>query len=333
MERSLSTERPGFTLIELLVVIAIIGILTGLVLPAVQYAREAARRTQCKNHLKQMGLAQHNYETAHRVFPGIGTGSNLTSVQAALLPFIEQENLKELYDPGQPLFLLVGGVPSFNPSQLPVASTVVSTFLCPSDPQLPRFSRWGSNNIAGTSYVVCTGTGKGAHYDLRFPTDGMFWNQSSEGFRSMTDGASNTFLMSETRLGPNLDTFAAAPEVPHRQISSPRGVFSSHPSGGLTPALSDASCAASTRWTGERGLSWIYGLAQSSTFNSHTSPNSQVPDCHAHGQGWFKASSLHAGGVHVLLGDGSVRFIDDRIALSIWQGLSTRAGSEVLSGY
>src|SRR5688500_8688960 len=118
-------NRQGFTLIELLVVIAVVGILAALLMPAVQQAREAARRTQCKNHLKQLGLALHNYESSHTVFPGLGTGSNLISVHTAILPFLEQENLKQLYDPAQPLFLLVAGVPSFNPSQLPAASTLV----------------------------------------------------------------------------------------------------------------------------------------------------------------------------------------------------------------
>lgn len=333
--QSSRSTRPGFTLIELLVVIAIIAVLVGLLLPAVQQAREAARRTQCKNNMKQMGLALHNYESTHTVFPGNGTGSNLISVHTALLPFIEQENLKRLYDPNQPLFLLAAGVPLFNSSQLPAASTIVNTFLCPSDSQSPVFSRWGANNIAGTNYMVCTGTGTDSYYDLQFPTDGMFWNRSSQRFRDMTDGTSSTLLMSEALLGPNFDTMAATPAVPRRQISSPRGVFSvnNNPPGGSIPAVSNAICATSTRWTGDRGLSWIYGIAQSTTFNTHETPNSTTPDCHSNGQGWFKASSLHSGGVNVLVADGSVRFIGDSIALENWRALSTRAGGEILGEF
>ncbi len=332
MKRSLSKNRRGFTLIELLVVVAIIAILVALLLPAVQQAREAARRTQCKNNLKQIGLAVHNYETSHKVFPGIGRGSNLISVQTAVLPFLEQENLKRLYNPQQPLFLLVGGVPNFNPSQLPAAVTVVNTFLCPSESQSPRFTRWGANNIAGTSYMVCTGTGTGTYYDPRFPTDGMFWNASSTGFRDMRDGASSTLLMSEGLLGSNFDTLGAIPAVPDRQTASPQGTLP-NPNGGITPPMTDALCAGTLRWAGDRGLSWIYGIAQSTTFNTYLTPNSKTPNCHSNGQGRFKAASLHDGGVHVLMGDGGVRFIGNSIALATWRGLSTRAGREVLGEF
>src|SRR5262245_38704500 len=109
-----TAKKPAFTLIELLVVIAIIAILIALLVPAVQKVREAAGRTQCRNHLKQFGLALHNYESTHKCLPGMGITPNLTSVHTALLSYIDQENLKNLYDPNQALFFQVAGVPSFN---------------------------------------------------------------------------------------------------------------------------------------------------------------------------------------------------------------------------
>lgn len=323
----LRRPRAAFTLIELLVVIAIIAILIALLVPAVQKVREAAARTQCINHLKQMGLAFHNYEGTQKAVPGIGLSPNQISVHAQLLPYVEQENLQRLYDPSQPLFNLIAGLPVFNSAQLSAATTRVSLFLCPSDSYPCFFTRWGASNVAGTNYMVNTGTGTGANYDLRRPTDGVFWNGSRVKFAQITDGLSNTLFMAEALLGTDYDTLAPNPADP-RQISSPQGIGSSNPSGGTTPPLSDSLCGASQRWVGGRGVSWIYGLGQSTTFNTYSLPNSTLPDCQAHGIGRFKAASSHPGGVNALLGDGTVRFVSNSITHANWMALSTASGSE-----
>lgn len=326
--------RKGLTLIELLVVIAVIGILVGLMLPAVQAAREAARRTECSNNLRQLGLALHNYASVYSSFPGIGRSPNQTSVHTALLPYLEQENLRRLYDPKQPLFLLAAGIPSFNPAQTEAATTRVEMFLCPSDDQSPYFTRWGVSKLVGTNYVFCTGTGTGRYYDTSFPTDGVFWIGSEQDFRSLIDGSSNTLVASEALLGAGFDSTGPAATVRRRQhLNVSSLVTTDKVNGGTSPLMTDSLCGSSTRWTGERCMAWIYGLHSSTTFNAYLTPNSNVPDCTAHGTGQMKAASQHPGGVYVLLGDGSVRFVSDNVALTTWRALSTRVGGEVIKGF
>ena len=127
-------SRCGFTLVELLVVIAIIGILVGLLLPAVQTAREAARRMSCGNNIKQIVLSMHNYESAHKRLPGVAGNStnNAFSALSKILPFCEQDNLHSLVDYSIPLSLGSGGGQSVNPLQQPAARTGVPFFLFPS---------------------------------------------------------------------------------------------------------------------------------------------------------------------------------------------------------
>lgn len=326
-------RRRGFTLFELLAVIAIIGVLVSLLLPAVQQAREAARRMSCRNNLKQLGLALHNYESTHLRLPGFGVSPNQYSIHTHLLPHLEQANVRNLVDPNQPLFFFAG-TSTLNPAQAPAAGTTIPFFLCPSDPQAPVCSAYNAADFAGTNYMVNGGTGEGVFYDTRYPTDGVFWNSSYLRFADITDGTSGTLFMAETLRGACFTTDGSAPADPRRQGGSLATVAKTIPNQpGTNPPLTDSLCATATKWLGSHAIAWIWGQTPQSVFNTHEPPNSPRPDCTSNGQGWFKAASMHAGGVNSLLGDGSVRFVGESINLATWRALSTRSAGELVGDF
>ncbi len=353
----------GFTLIELLVVIAIIAILIALLLPAVQQAREAARRTQCKNNMKQLGLALHNYHDVFSKFPyrmggTSGCGTSMTegncdrlSGIVGLLPYIDQANLYNAISAGNasatPNPIAPGG-PAPNIVWAPW-STQVPGFVCPSDSHSP------STNIGNLSYAFCLGDRMVANNYDNQEIRGLFGWQKCMAIRDCTDGTSNTIAMSERRRADF--TLGAGGSV-----AANHGIRT-----GLTmstPFL-PATCLAvevNGRYDdpslvrGVFGVLWPDGASERCGFHTVLPPNS--PSCSeavtAGGitnSNVLSASSLHAGGVHVLMADGSARFVSDSIntgnlsaaepltisagasPYGIWGALGTRIGGEVVGEY
>src|SRR5262245_13440152 len=327
--------RRAFSLIEFLVVVAIVGMLIGLLLPAVQRARESASYITCRNHLKQIGLAIHNYEVSHGHYPGLGTLPHQDSVLPRVLPVLEIDPLRQRIAANQPLFTPEIDYGWLNDSQVEAARTVVPLFLCPSDGQSPVFASFGAAALAGTNYVVNAGTGTGTYYDLRYPTDGVFWYGSKLRHKDLTDGLSSTIFVSEALLGSGRNDYEVATD-PRRQWMTVSCMTTPNPDRpGTVAPLTDALCMAPTgmTWVGDRGASWIGGPGQRSAFNTYLMPNDPMADCGSNGLGRYKASSGHPGGVNMILGDGSVHFIKDHIELSTWRALSTRGDCEVLGSY
>jgi prepilin-type N-terminal cleavage/methylation domain-containing protein len=344
---SSSTHRSrGFTLIELLVVIAIIAILIALLLPAVQQAREAARRTQCKNNLKQLGLAIHNYESTHRVYP-FGKGLNYANVaapvyarwsqHAMLLPYVEQANLYQSIDfnfppetPG------MGGVIGFMPAYVSptgknaVASRgVVPGFLCPSD--LGISDPWqGQNNYAGNQGGwLCDRSDNPGTANDSAPGElqtGVFYYLSKCAPKDIVDGMSNTAFFSERIRGqgrpdPKSDLFV----MPHQ--TSLDATFQ---------ACNAVNPLTGTPLTSKWGYSWVMGENCCTQYNHVQTPNkiscagTNFPGTMTNMAMQVTVSSRHTGGVQVMMGDSSVHFVSDSIDLGIWRAIGTRASGEVV---
>lgn len=321
-------HRNAFTLVELLVVIAIIGVLVALLLPAVQAAREAARRMQCSNNLKQIGLALHNYHDVHGTFPPGGLGyPYVWSAQAQLLPFVEQTSLQNLLDFTVPPLTPFAGAAhdaSAVARNEAAAKNRLSMFLCPSDREAVPGSEFG-----GISYPACVGSGVNNPADSSDDgsvnnADGVIFSKSRIGFRDIIDGSSNTIAFSEQLIGDGQNTAPTGNDYRHRVVELSQGTQT-------TPA--DCDPASASTWSGRRGEQWINGHFANTMYNHYYGPNASVPDCHNghHNFALVSARSAHPGGVAVLLCDGSARFIAETIDLDVWRALATRSGGEPMS--
>ena len=358
-------SRRAFTLVELLVVIAIIGILVGLLLPAVQAAREAARRMQCSNSVKQISLATMNYESAFRKFPMAGTVDVDFSVQARILAFIEQGNLNNLLDYSKPAFSGPFNAKVPNPLFAQAFATPLPIFLCPSDPA-PATTTMLVNSATvtygGLSYMFSYGSATGVNYDWRWSTDGIVSQNIAKGFKDITDGTSNTAIVSETVRSVGNDMTLPAgtlPKFPYQFTLNGSGGANSalQSSQGLKPNGSPwsgyvnaagmiANPPTSSLWNSfnswrggnstairGRGISWAFGGAINALTNGYHPPNSKTPDLVVHHTGFFGPRSYHSGGANVGLADGSVHFIANSIDESVNRALHSCNGGEVVGEF
>lgn len=313
-------RRHGFTLIELLVVIAIIAVLVALLLPAVQQAREAARRSQCKNNLKQLGLALHNYHDAYKIFPSSGGGTgwvssgtgnwNRLSALVWLTPFMDQAPLWNQISGRLPGGAVGGFYPPMGPEpwdwgyqpwqqQLP-------TLRCPSD----RYS--GYTPQAHTNYAFCIGdtiTGNNGGIEWWTPEPrGMFYYHSKLGVQDCLDGTSNTIAMGERGLSQGDGS------VSGNQATQMGTGFFSNPMLCKNMALNGfyIPSAKLTDWPGSR---WCDINPSMTGMTTILPPNSAScsEDTWDGQRGIFSATSRHVGGVQVLMCDGAVRFISNNI--------------------
>ncbi|MBB3209336.1 prepilin-type N-terminal cleavage/methylation domain-containing protein [Rhodopirellula rubra] len=332
--------RRGFTLVELLVVIAIIGVLVGLLLPAVQSAREAARSMQCSNNLKQIGLALHNYASAYNgAFPNNGYSwpggyPSDYSPFAKVLPFIEQAQLQDLID-----FDIYMGHPAL--ADLPVglheaASTRVAAYECPSDINAAlhglEMPSGASIQIAGTSYAMNQGSGLDGvfHPGNGTPSDGLCWIGAKVGFRDVLDGTSNTIAFAETLIGGGISQATPTPTMDPAFYRAASSTVDD-----TVAALADTGDINSvstyiTSWTGDRNHYWLRGSVPSGpVINGRMTPNNAIPDMVRGSSKLSAARSNHTGLVKVCLVDGSVRNVTDSIDRDVWHASWTRYGREV----
>jgi len=344
---SRAPRRSAFTLIELLVVIAIIAILIALLLPAVQQAREAARRTQCRNNLKQIGLALHNYESTYTIFPmgdcsyhhGQGEVPQ-ASIHAYLLPYLDGANNYSTFN----FNFQVNG----NGNNTQARIQHIPSYHCPSDPGQNRGLIANQIDAASANYMQCLGShADHAGYitaygstpaissdDTPVPRNslhGMFYRNSGTRMSNVTDGTSNTAMFAEIRKGPNnTSSFLVVPAGDPRDFNVATNATGPWTGNDLLVPPAACEIRSGNAWA-YRGLQYYRGLLVATYYNHTMTPNARLRDCITSSlyQGHLAARSYHAGGVSVCMADGSVRFASDNVDLGVWRALGTPSNGEV----
>jgi prepilin-type N-terminal cleavage/methylation domain-containing protein/prepilin-type processing-associated H-X9-DG protein len=378
MENRLMIRRKrGFTLIELLVVIAIIAVLISLLLPAVQSAREAARRAQCVNNLKQIGLAIHNYHSSNDALPPSGSshifvcsdGGQLKqawSSKARILPYMEQQatfnSANFMLDPEWSWGGGVDAPTGWEASNVTTKATRIDSFLCPSDNKKGnRNNRASTVDVKGNAGVAQTanyceniggnrwfygGQPNGIAYfhGSTAPCGGYLEQQTRQTitFASISDGLSMTALWSEIIKGDgqgpgdSSDSLGMIYNLGAPYTSNTTGVPNAIAGELLNSQLCDSSKSKNFSWRGER---WVTQDPGRGGWYSHTSSPNRKSCTYSNGggigkfsyEGIITASSSHPGGINVVFGDGSVRFVKNTVNFQVWYAIGTRAGGEIVS--
>jgi len=338
----MTSHQDGMTIVEILLVVGILSILMALLLPAAFSSRESARRIQCLNNLRQLGLACHHHISAHRTFPytssspGRIVGSEDDQFQLAASPHAivmawmdstlsDQIDLtdKWLVDLSVPL-------KPFNVKNRNLSGVNVPFLRCPSDRYEPGSNNYRANMGIGLKYTFPDVSGPCS--DDRNGR-GAFRNAHAIPPSEFTDGLSNTVLFSEKVIGDYVRT----------EMSPFRDRFSWND----LPCSIDDVVSTCSRQAPENaahqsfgGSNWLIGGLNATWYNHLLSPNSQVPDCSAGdvtaaggGPGVYSARSFHSGGVNSVMADGSGRFVSNAIALVIWHALGTRNGEEFMPSF
>jgi len=329
----------GLSLVEVLVVAGIVGVLVSMTLPAVQSAREAARRSQCCDRLRQIGLAAHSHQSAYRAFPYTSTNQRNRSASgpphipaiaphrhliAYLNPVVSQK-----MDMTDATFAVSGELPySLSPKNAELLKVAIPSLLCPSD----------SGPVGGNNYRANLGPGPGIFapdphmpYSRRDPGNatGAFVHHRAVPVAEFLDGLSVTALFSEKIIGdgdrsiysPLRDRFMS-PVVFRRADDAVR-------------CCHDYAVASPAQHDSYSGFTWLFGGWNHTWYNHVLTPNARTPDCSAGmliggGEGVYTARSFHPGGVNVLFADGACQFKSETIDLPVWRAMSTRRGKEHL---
>jgi prepilin-type N-terminal cleavage/methylation domain-containing protein/prepilin-type processing-associated H-X9-DG protein len=312
-----SKDRSGLTIVEVLVVIAIIGALLALILPAVQSARAAARSTQCRSNLRQLGLAIHSYHSSHGNFPP--NVSNGFSMFVQMLPFMEQDALYHQIDFSDPE----------TDANAFLRSTRLPLLICPADSGLS-----GDLVVGPTNYTGNEGTG--VEYEGRF--NGFFqpimrvprWGGGVLSARDISDGLSNTVAFSEALVGYGStadirNVWQVSPAMPTATASELDKFAAACDKVNTSDQVGDA-------WL--RGVGWMRAETGCTTYNHVQTPNHHSCTNNT----WvlsasYPATSAHAGGVNVCFGDGSSRFVSENVDRGVWRALGTRARGDINSGF
>lgn len=302
----------AFTLVELLVVIAIIGILVALLLPAIQAAREAARRSQCFNNVKQLGLALQMYHDTHGTFPPghVESGVDGPSYRhqfswlTLCLPYLEERSIADLIDPADIDPALNAHV---NPKFIPAGKNLIATFICSSDPVGQTNPDWAPTNYLGNQGIVCECRNE--------VCSGIFGHDTQFKMSQITDGTSQTIAIGETLKG-DLD-----PDTLEDNY-----IFTSSADANEIDDCQDFPPNAA-----DRAAVWLGGQPHLNMFSTARAPNDSRVDCKAPNNGCtnFAARSAHPGGATIGFADGSTHFIIDSIDEQTMQALGTRIAEDI----